>query len=84
VWDALGGDNGVEAVDSGHQLRLPDWLLAFPLLIIGGIGLRGSLIRRRLKRTGDTLCVQCGYDLRASKARCPECGSPMEERGKVT
>jgi hypothetical protein len=79
-WEPEGGDLGVEAVDSGHQLRVPDWLLALPLLIIGGIGLRGSLIRRRTKRTGDALCVHCGYDLRASSDRCPECGMPRMKR----
>lgn len=58
-------------------LRVPYWFV-FALAAAAGpglllIGLR-RVQRRRIRRR-DGLCVGCGYDLRASTGRCPECGA---------
>ena len=36
------------------------------------------LARRRRQRVDGGLCVACGYDVRASPGRCPECGAVAE------
>ena len=60
----------------------PACVLSIPLGYVAGVlavcpgfwlGLRGPLERRRRLRAG--LCLVCGYDLRATKTRCPECGT---------
>lgn len=52
--------------------EVPIWTMA--LLIGSGPIWRAGLRARRRRRA---CCEQCGYDLRASASRCPECGTPI-------
>ena len=55
--------------------RVPYWAVTLAMLVLpGGVVLR-AVIRRHRHRRGAGFCSACGYDLRASKDRCPECGT---------
>lgn len=59
-------------------MGFPFWWLvpvgAVPLTVWGVMTHRR---RRQRQRAGLGLCLTCGYDLRASNERCPECGTPI-------
>jgi hypothetical protein len=52
-------------------------------LVLGVLPLASALINRSWRRTlyvrlhDFTLCRGCGYDLRETEQRCPECGRPL-------
>lgn len=52
--------------------------IAFAVTYAAAVTLTFNQIRRRGVEGGN--CATCGYDLRASKERCPECGTPIPLR----
>ena len=54
-------------------VRLPYWFVAGAGAVLPALELRRLLRARRRGRRGH--CVRCGYDLRESPERCPECGA---------
>ena len=58
------------------DLNFPHWALAFVAAIAPAVWL-GRRIRRESRIAGK-ICLSCGYDLRASRERCPECGTPFQ------
>ena len=61
-----------EAMDYFLGIFIPHWFLALLFAILPALHLRSMLRSRRLHRLGH--CPRCGYDLRATPDRCPECG----------
>ncbi len=59
---------------------MPHWFLLLICLILPGLSFRRRL--RRLHRARLNLCARCGYDLRASPERCPECGA-VAKKGRA-
>jgi hypothetical protein len=64
---------GTSVSKSWRDIWFPIWLLAILFAIAPAYWL--SPYRRRTKQARLGLCRHCGYDLRASPDRCPECGA---------
>lgn len=60
-------------VTSGRWVELPYWM---PFVLAAApLAFAARTARQRRLRLRRGLCVSCGYDLRGSGKRCPECGT---------
>ena len=76
--------NGQATNEYGHPYKLfgvafPGWFIIVGTLVFPVLTIVRILKRRNAKRSG--ICPHCGYDLRATPNRCPECGTITEARG---
>jgi hypothetical protein len=63
----------------GWGVIVPMWLPALLLTLPTAVTVRSRRRRKANARAG--LCPQCGYDLRATPTRCPECGHVPAVKG---
>lgn len=83
VWLSITrGGNMNQVWVSMRGVAAPYWFL----VLLAGVApvAKGIRVYRRRRRLRRSLCLKCGYDLRASEGRCPECGTLAAERVEAT
>jgi len=73
-WRALGFAGG--GAGTFWFVSVPFWFLLTVAAVTPGLWLL-----RRVRRKRGVRCANCGYDLRATPERCPECGTVAAEAG---
>ena len=85
----LGFDFGRRRYLTGRKVAVSDWALRVPwwvpavllLLPHGFVMARGLRAQRGINWRKAGRCGACGYDIRASADRCPECGARAQRTG---
>jgi hypothetical protein len=57
------------------NLRAPYWFVILIFAILPLVWALSAARHLRRANTSGAFCVECGYDLRATPERCPECGT---------
>jgi hypothetical protein len=84
-WSCCGLQGGnstiILTLGAAPPMNLRTSVVRTPYWMLGVVFLMPLLAWYLVKRSGHRLpglCARCGYDLRASPERCPECGTPRE------
>jgi hypothetical protein len=82
-FDHFGVTLNIRSYASGElfwMLIVKFWIPQLAALLLMVAALRSVRHQYRLpRRMRNYICVQCGYDLRATPDRCPECGGIVEK-----
>jgi hypothetical protein len=62
---------------SGRTVAIPYWFVTSLLAVVPALWLINRV--RRTARISRNCCPTCGYDMRATPGRCPECGTAAPE-----
>ena len=65
-----------------RTVQVPFWPACAATALLPAVWLTRAARRRRRRRAGR--CEACGYNLRGSPGRCPECGAEPGRRGALT
>jgi hypothetical protein len=65
-----------------QRLFIPCWFVTILTAAPVAVWIRGFIKQR--KRHEGLFCINCGYDLRATPDRCPECGTIPPRKRKTT
>ena len=81
-WGPYGLSRFQADPQSQFNVLVSDWALCLGTGILPTIWLIGFKRHRRKRRQAAGQCQCCGYDLRTSTDRCPECGTPISVKQK--
>ena len=78
---AIGLRSFVHEYHAANRVVVPYWAVIAITATIVLLGIRSWRAEIRTKaRSAAGECVHCGYDLRATPGRCPECGAPVTQK----
>lgn len=76
-----GWSTGPGHLSHSLHINLPRWCVILLTAIAPALWLGRRVQKRKTRRAG--LCETCGYDLRATPERCPECGATPKAFSKA-